>query len=174
MSFLKKIKNIQTKESEQSKKEKEEQKKIKIKSRKKKKIKIDEISDSEFENSKTKKLDEKEKWFTPKGELVIDVFETESFLIVQSAIAGVKIKDLDIFIENDVLDIEGSREKPNQDEKSNYFYEECYWGSFYRRIILQEEVDNSRTEAIIKNGILTIKMPKIQRKKKRKIIIEKL
>ena len=114
----------------------------------------------------------KEKWFEPKGELTVDVYQTEDDLVIQSAVAGVRPENLDIVIENDILTIEGNRRKPDEDEEKNYFYQECYWGPFSKRIILQEEVDNSRVEAMMKDGILTIRIPKIQRKRKRKVVVK--
>lgn len=115
---------------------------------------------------------EKEKWFEPEGQLAIDVYQTETELVIQSAIAGVKPENLDISIEEDQVLIKGSREKPPEEGERNYFYQECYWGPFSRQIILPEEVDPSRTEAEMKEGILTIRIPKIERKKKRKIVVK--
>lgn len=125
---------------------------------------------------KTKKT--KEKWLEPEGELAIDVYQTENELIVQSAIAGVKVKDLDISIENDIITIRGNRERPldetsELENKRNYFIQECYWGPFSRKIIPPVEIDPTRAKASMEDGILTIKMPKIERERKRKIEIEK-
>lgn len=124
----------------------------------------------------TKTPTAKEKWSTfggePEGQLAIDVYQTNGELIIQSAIAGIKPEELDISIEGDVVTIKGIREKPNGNEEKNYFYQECYWGPFSRELILPEEVDPSRAEAEMKEGILTIKIPKIQRLKKRKIAIK--
>jgi len=103
------------------------------------------------------------------GELAVDVYQTDSDIIVQSTIAGVKPEDLDIAAENDVLTIRGKRESETKEEGKNYFYQECYWGAFSRQIILPEEVDPNRIEAAMKNGVLTIKLPKINRSKLRKI-----
>lgn len=114
----------------------------------------------------------KERWFEPEGQLVVDVYQTDKDLIIQSAIAGVKPEDLDISIEAGQVLIKGSREKPKEEEKRNYFYQECYWGPFSKQIILPEEVNASKAEALMKEGILTIKMPKIERRKKRKIEIK--
>lgn len=114
----------------------------------------------------------KEKWFTLEGQLAIDVYQTEGELIIQSAIAGIKPEDLDIAIEGDKVTIKGKREKPTEKGERNYFYQECYWGSFSREIILPVEIDPSRAEATFKEGILTIRMPKIEREKKRKIEIK--
>ena len=122
------------------------------------------------EKKKTEEIKEKGNWLKPQGKLTLDVFENEDYLFVQSAIAGVEVDDLDISIENDVLEIKGQRIKPDDGkEKRNYFIQECYWGPFSREIVLQKEVDNSRVEASIKKGVLTIKMPKIERERKRKI-----
>lgn len=106
------------------------------------------------------------------GELAIDVYETDGYFIVQSTIAGVKAGDLDITIENDIVTIRGSREKQVSEESKKYYYQECYWGAFSRQVILPEEVEGSKAEAAIKDGVLTLKIPKIARVQKRKIAIK--
>jgi len=138
--------------------------------------KTEKKDNSEEKNKKTEP--KKESWFEPEGELAIDAFQTEDYVVVQSTIAGVTPGDLDILIENEMLTIKGSRKKPDIKEKpedvngQNYFYQECYWGSFSREIMLPEEVDTSNIEASIKQGILTVKIPKLHRKKKRKIKVK--
>jgi len=172
------------KDSEDKEKPKTKKKKVKIKEKIETEIKKEEKPASGSVVAKTPAPDStksaygqtksagKEKWFEQKGELTVDVYQTKADLVIQSAIAGIRPENLDIFIENDVLTIEGNREKPEEDEEKNYFYQECYWGPFHKRIILQEEVDNSRVEAIMKEGVLTIRIPKIQREKKRKVAIK--
>lgn len=118
-----------------------------------------------------KTAEEKEEWFESEGQLAIDVYQTGKDLVVQSAIAGVKSEDLDISIEDDVITIKGRRKKPNT-ETGDYFTQECYWGSFSRQIILPVEVDPNRVEASMKEGVLTIRLPKIERERKRKIAIK--
>ncbi len=114
-----------------------------------------------------KKKDENQ-WPKAEGQLAVDVYQTDSELVIQSAIAGVKPENLDISIEKDLVTIKGEREKPVQ-EKGDYFYQECYWGGFSRQIILPVEVDPGRIEATLKEGILMIRMPKIMREGKKKI-----
>lgn len=110
------------------------------------------------------------KWFKTEGKLTVDVYETSSDIVIQTAIAGVKPEDFDISIEDDMLEIQGVRKKPEEDKsKKKYFSQECYWGPFSRKIILPKEVDNSRTQASIKEGVLTIKIPKLERERRRKI-----
>ena len=119
-------------------------------------------------SAKEAALEDKEKWFEAEGELAIDVYQTETDLVIQSAIAGVKPEDLDITLERDILTVRGVRQKPFE-ETGDYFTQECYWGPFSREVILPVEVDPDRAEASMKDGILTIRIPKILREKKRRI-----
>jgi HSP20 family protein len=123
-----------------------------------------------------KNSENKEGWSNlnkePEGQLAIDVYQTETELVLQSAIAGVKPESLDITIEGDMVTVRGNREKPQEEGETNYFYQECFWGPFSRQIILSVEVDPSRTEASLKDGILTVRIPKIERERKRKIAVK--
>src|SRR4030042_6896667 len=118
----------------------------------------------------TPEQEEKEKWFETEGQLAIDVYQTENELVIQSAVAGVGIEKLDIFLEKDVLSIKGARQKPYE-ERGDYFFQECFWGQFSREVILPAEVDPDKVLARMKDGILTIRIPKILREKKRKITV---
>lgn len=139
---------------------------VKPKAKNKEKIQI-----KEKEKSEAVEVLTKEKWPQPEGQLAIDVYQSDSELVIQSAIAGVKPEDIDISIDDDVITIRGKRGKFS-DEQSDYFYQECYWGAFSRQIISPVEIDPGRVDASLKNGILTIRIPKILRSKKRKIVIK--
>ena len=108
-------------------------------------------------------------WFEPEGELAVDVYETGDEITIQATIAGVNPDDLDVSIENDVVTITGERTNTEEEEGKNYFYQECFWGAFSRQIILPTEVDGGRAEASMKNGVFTLRIPKIERKKLRKV-----
>lgn len=112
-------------------------------------------------------IKENKKWPEEEGQLTVDVYETQDEVVIRSALAGVRPDDLEISVENDVVRIKGSRQKVREEKSVNYFVQECFWGPFSREIILPVEVDASRTDANIKEGILMIKIPKIQREKKR-------
>lgn len=110
---------------------------------------------------------DKKNWLDPEGQLVIDVYEVGDEIIIQSAIAGISPENLDISIDKDAVSIKGHREKTFEKRERNYLIEECYWGSFSREVILPTEIDAAKAEASMKNGILTIKAPKIEREKKK-------
>lgn len=111
-------------------------------------------SDQEYSDEDTGSEEQQE------GQLTVDVFQDEQNVIIQSTIAGVSADDLDVSITNDMVTIRGERRRSYTVDAQDYFYQECYWGPFSRSIILPVEIDPDRAEAKIKNGILTIRIPK--------------
>lgn len=103
------------------------------------------------------------------GQLTIDVFQTEDDVVIQSTIAGVSDKDLDISVTNDMVTIKGARAPEQKIKPSDYYYQELYWGAFSRSIILPVDVDADSAKASMKNGILTIRLPKLDSIKTKKI-----
>jgi HSP20 family protein len=99
--------------------------------------------------------------FDSEGELVVDVFETDSNFVVLAAIAGIQIKDIDISVEKDMMVIKGNRQDPDSDPEKKYFYQECYWGPFSRKIVLPENIEVQKAAAQMDKGLLTIKIPKL-------------
>ena len=99
------------------------------------------------------------------GQLAVDVYQTDKDIIIKSTIAGVKVEDLDISLHNDMLTIRGLRQKEEEIGAEDYFYQECYWGGFSRSIILPVEVKDQEIAASLKNGILTIVLPKAEKSK---------
>ena len=103
------------------------------------------------------------------GQLTIDVYQTATEIVIESAIAGVSPDDLDIDVTTDSITIRGERQRNQEVEEEDYFYRECYWGRFSRSVILPEEVDPESAEVTFKNGILNVRLPKLNRKKSRKL-----
>lgn len=103
------------------------------------------------------------------GQLTIDVYQTDNDIVIKSTIAGVKPEDLDVTINNDMVSIRGERKNEEVVTEENYYYQECYWGSFSRSVILPVDVLSEKSEASMKNGILTIRLPKADNTKTKKI-----
>lgn len=103
------------------------------------------------------------------GQLTIDVYQTDTEIVIKSTIAGVKPEDLDVSISNDMITIKGDRKNEETVEDNNYYYRECYWGSFSRSIVLPMDVLADKIDATLKNGILTIRLPKADITKTKKI-----
>jgi len=98
------------------------------------------------------------------GELKVDVYETEKEIVVRSTIAGVSPKDLDISLHNDLLTIRGKRHIKEEVGEDSFLVRECFWGDFSRSIILPTSVDVKKCEATFKDGVLIIRLPKVNSK----------
>ena len=94
------------------------------------------------------------------GELTVDIYDQGDAIIIQSTVAGVKPEDLDVSITSDTVTIKGKRMREGQASESAYYYKELFWGTFSRSVILPEEIDDDTAEANLKNGMLTLRLPK--------------
>ncbi len=106
------------------------------------------------------------------GTLTVDVYDDGDNIVVQSTVAGVDEDELEINITRESVTIKGERKKSQKVEDKNYFYQELFWGSFSRSIILPQEVDPDESTASLKNGVLTVKMPKLSRGKTKKLKVK--
>lgn len=114
---------------------------------------------------------EKAKPVRAEGHLTVDVFDDGDELVVRSTIAGVSQEDIDIAVTTDMVTIKGTRTPPEMVKPSDYYHQELYWGPFSRSIILPEDVDPDKAKASMKNGILTVRLPKLASSKVKRIRI---
>jgi len=68
--------------------------------------------------------------------------------------------------------LRGKREKQREVSGNDYFYQELYWGAFSRSILLPQEVDADEAQATIKNGLLTIHLPKLDKARVAKLKVK--
>lgn len=97
------------------------------------------------------------------GELGVDVYQTNDAIVIQAMVAGVASEDLSVSVTREMVTIKGKREAPKGVAAENYFYQELYWGAFSRTILLPAEVETEDVEATERRGLLTIKLPKIDK-----------
>ena len=70
-----------------------------------------------------------------------------------------------------MVTIKGKRATPEKIRSSDYYYQELFWGPFSRSIILPEDVDSDSAKASMKNGLLTVRLPKLVKSRTKKIKI---
>jgi len=116
--------------------------------------------------------DEEDEINDSEGQLLIDVYQDAGNIYIESPVAGVELNDLDISITPESVSIKGSRIKTKKIKKDDYLYKECFWGSFSRSVILPQEIDTEKASAVLKNGVLKISLPKVNRLKRKKINIK--
>ncbi len=103
------------------------------------------------------------------GELSVDVYQTPTHIVIKAMIAGVRPEDLDVSITRDMVTVRGKRERHTEGGTGEYFFEELYWGSFSRTIVLPQEVDIEDAEAVEKHGLLIIRLPKMDKGRQAKL-----
>lgn len=99
------------------------------------------------------------------AQLAIDVYETNSEIIVKTMTAGVKKEDLQISVSRELLTIRGKRANEHNAYKHTYHAQELYWGAFSRTVELPDEIDIEQASATEHHGLVTIKLPKFDKKK---------
>ncbi len=128
-----------------------------------------------IEDEKEEEKDEKNH-LTPsdegEGTLTVDVYDDGDDIVVQSTVAGVDDDDLEINITTESVTVKGTRKQERKIDEKNYFYQELFWGSFSRSIILPQEIDPDHSTANLSKGVLTIRMPKLTRSKTKKLKVK--
>ena len=106
------------------------------------------------------------------GELLTDVYHTPDEIVIKAILGGVERDEIDISATQDMITIRATREHPEEVGRENYYYQELYWGSFSRSIMLPQEIDIDATQANFSNGLLTIRLPKIDKERVEKIKVK--
>jgi HSP20 family protein len=103
------------------------------------------------------------------GQLAVDVYQTKDSVVIKAPIAGVKAEDIDVSVSEDVVTLRGERKEETEVTRDNYYVQECYWGSFSRSVILPTSTVAEKAVASLKDGVLTLTIPKVVVEKVKKI-----
>ncbi len=95
------------------------------------------------------------------GELAVDVSETATEVFVVAPLAGTPPESISLHLVNDVITIRGERHSPIP-KAAMPFYQECFWGTFSRTIVLPVEVRPESARASYQRGVLTVSLEKAQ------------
>ena len=115
---------------------------------------------------------QEEKDENTEGQLALDIYQTESDIVIVAPIAGVKLSDINVAVTEDVLTIKGNRYLEFDIPEEDYFTQECFWGDFSRSIVLPAAVDSSKISATFKDAVLKITIPKTEKTKTRVVRIK--
>ncbi|GAB4232741.1 MAG: Hsp20/alpha crystallin family protein [Ekhidna sp.] len=107
--------------------------------------------------------------FSPK----VDIAETEKEYEIQLHVPGMKKNDFNIDLNEDQLTISGERKFGNEKKEKNYHSVESFYGSFNRTFYLPDIVNRDKVDASYQDGILTITLPKDEKKVLKKQIAVK-
>jgi HSP20 family protein len=90
----------------------------------------------------------------------IDVAEKDNEIVVKAEVPGCKADDIDISVYGNTLTISGEKKHEEEKKEEGYYHVESTYGSFRRVIGLPTDVDASKVEAVCKEGVLSITLPK--------------
>ena len=102
----------------------------------------------------------------------IDLIESDKEIIATAEMPGLEKQDININVTEDRLEISAEIKHEEKKEEKGYIYRERRSGSYYRAISLPSPVDPDNSKATYENGVLEIKMPKTEVKKKTPLEIE--
>ena len=105
--------------------------------------------------------------FTP----AVDIFETENDITLIADMPGVKPENLDIDLREDVLTMTGEPGYPGK-ENETPILEEYRTGRYVRRFTLSDVIDQSKIEAQVSDGVLTLVLPKAEKAVPRKVAVK--
>jgi len=103
----------------------------------------------------------------------IDLKETKDSVVVKAELPGVDEEDISVEVMDNVMTISGEKKEEKQDEGKGYYYKESHTGTFSRSFTLPSEVVADKAVAEMKNGVLTISVPKVAPKLAKKITLKK-
>jgi HSP20 family protein len=110
--------------------------------------------------------------FSPRAwQPAIDVFETDTEIVVLVELAGLKETDIEVIVHNSMLIVRGDRKDVKQGVRRTYYQMEILWGPFERSIALPSNVDVEKIKAFYESGILEIVLPKQDEVKPRRVDI---
>ena len=102
-----------------------------------------------------------------------DVKEIKHAYVIKADLPGVKDEDLDVSLSGNLLTISGKREEEHREEGESYYAMERSAGTFARSFTMPDGVDGASVTAELKNGVLTVQIPKKPEAQPRRIAIGK-
>ncbi len=90
----------------------------------------------------------------------IDVAEEDEAIVVRAEVPGCKADDIEISVHGNVLTISGEKKFEEEKKEKGYYHMESSYGSFRRELNLPAEVDANKIDAVCKDGVLSITLPK--------------
>jgi len=105
--------------------------------------------------------------FTP----AVDIFETDKDITLLADMPGVKAGDLNIDLRESVLTLDGDARPPERDGEVDII-REYRTGKYYRQFTLSQVIDQAKIDAELKEGVLRLRLPKVEAATPRKIVVK--
>lgn len=103
---------------------------------------------------------------------VVEVEETDDDVLVTAEMPGMKKEDFSVELAGNRLLLRGEKKASREQKERNYYYSETAYGAFFRAVPLPCEVDWERASAKHKHGVLTVRVPKSEAARSRRVHVQ--
>jgi len=101
----------------------------------------------------------------------VDIFDASDAIVLKAELPGLSADDIDIEIDDNVLTLKGERRFEDKVEEGRYYRLERAYGQFQRSVTLPQGVKPDEITASFDQGVLTVRVPKADEVKPRKIAV---
>lgn len=102
----------------------------------------------------------------------LDVVETNDDFVITCDLPGVSEKEVDVSIAENVLTIKGVKSQTRERSEQKIYRRESWGGTFQRTLSLPKGVNADRVQAVLKDGVLTVTLPKREEVKPKQITVK--
>jgi HSP20 family protein len=102
----------------------------------------------------------------------VDIYEDQEVIELHAELPGMEMKEIEVKVANNTLQIKGEKKLKNQEKKDHYHRVERVFGRFIRSFALPNTVDQERIKAKYEGGVLTVTLPKREETKPKNITVE--
>jgi HSP20 family protein len=92
--------------------------------------------------------------------LAVDMTSDDKHIIVRTALPGFKEEEIDVSVRGNILTISAESKAERTTEQANWHIRELRYGKFTRSVVLPEDIFFDKADAVLEDGILTVKLPK--------------
>lgn len=110
-------------------------------------------------------------WFSGAWTPPVDIYETDEALVMKAELPGFSKDDISIELKENTLVIKGERKREDEVKEGNYHRMERSYGAFQRAFMLPMTVDQEKVKAAYKDGILELRLPKVQAAQPKRIAV---
>src|ERR671924_789856 len=110
-------------------------------------------------------------WFSGAWSPPVDIYETDEALVMKAELPGFSKDDISIELKENTLVIKGERKREDEVKEGNYHRMERAYGAFQRSFLLPTTVDQEKVRASYKDGVLELRLPKVQAAQPKRIAV---
>lgn len=92
--------------------------------------------------------------------LAVDIHDTKDAIVFKADIPGLTKDQIDVAVDNNVLTIRGEKKEEKDEKKKDIVRSERFYGAFQRSFTLPQGIDSTKVNAIYKDGVLEVTIPK--------------